>query len=120
MSEGMDLLLELGRREPCMVLAGKPLADQSAMVEGLLAGGWAAEELLRVLAAPLPAKITTSVGAVLSGRLSKLPSVPTLWVPERLEAPVPGRRSAHECQGQDGLCRRPVRVAGGLCSTCRG
>lgn len=117
MSEGMAVLLELGRREPRMVLAGKPLADQSATVEGLLAGGWAAEELLRILSAPLPEKITKSVGAILSGRLSKIPPVPALKTPA--VAVSESHPSQHECPGRDGMCGKPVRVPGQLCGGCR-
>ncbi|MFF9646566.1 hypothetical protein [Kitasatospora aureofaciens] len=103
--------------QPRMVLAGKPLADQSAMVEGLLAGGWAAEELLRILSAPLPEKITKSVGAILSGRLSKVPPVPAVKTPA---APAPtSYPSQHECPGRDGMCGRHVEEAGTLCRLCR-
>ncbi|GAB7187102.1 helix-turn-helix domain-containing protein [Kitasatospora sp. Ki12] len=117
MSEGMTLLLELGRREPRMVLAGKPLADQSAMVEGLLAGGWQAEDLLRILSAALPEKITKSVAAILSARLSKVPPVPALRA--AVLAPTVSLPPAHECQGQDGMCGRPVPRPEQLCTGCR-
>ncbi|MFD0276215.1 helix-turn-helix domain-containing protein [Kitasatospora sp. NPDC127111] len=119
MTDGMALLLELGSREPRMTLAGKPLADQSVMVEGLLAGGWAAEELLRILSAPLPEKITRSVGAIISGRLSKIPSAPAVQSVVTAEPPRPHQRSDHECLGREGLCGRPVPTAGRLCSACR-
>ncbi|MEU9041255.1 MULTISPECIES: hypothetical protein [unclassified Kitasatospora] len=71
----MALLLDLGRREPRMALAGKPLSDQAARVEGLLAGGWTREALAGILAAPLPQTVTHSVGAILAGRLAKVPAV---------------------------------------------
>ncbi|MER6395961.1 hypothetical protein ABT263_07835 [Kitasatospora sp. NPDC001603] len=76
MSDGMALLLELGRRDPRMALADRVLTDQSAVVNGLLAGGWPAEDLLRILSMPLSEKITRSVGAVISARLSKIPGRP--------------------------------------------
>lgn len=116
MTEGMALLLELGRREPRMALAGRPLADQAAMVEGLLAGGWTSDELTSVLSAPLPDRITKSVGAILAARLSAVPPVPHPR-PASIGA-GPGAKQ-HECPGQDGLCGRPVPDARSLCVSCR-
>ncbi|MFD8786228.1 helix-turn-helix domain-containing protein [Kitasatospora sp. NPDC059599] len=108
---GMALLLDLGRREPRMALAGKPLSDQAARVEGLLAGGWTREALTGILAAPLPERVTHSVGAILAGRLAKVPSVPA--APSTTDGP---RR--HECPGWDGMCGRPVAGAGRRCGRC--
>ncbi|MFE7561637.1 helix-turn-helix domain-containing protein [Kitasatospora sp. NPDC057500] len=117
MTEGMGLLLELGQRDPKLALAGKPLVDQAARVEGLLAGGWSADALLGVLAAPLPGKVTHSVAAVLGGRLAKVPPVP--WGRGRGAVAVP-RPRRHECPGRDGMCGRPVVGAGELCVGCAG
>ncbi|MFJ9839763.1 helix-turn-helix domain-containing protein, partial [Kitasatospora sp. NPDC101155] len=111
MTAGMSLLLELGRREPRMALAGKPLSDQAARVEGLLAGGWSGEALAGILAAPLPEKVTHSVGAILAGRLAKVPLVPA----QRWQGDGPRR---HECPGRDGMCGRPVAFAGQVCGAC--
>ncbi|GAA1399672.1 helix-turn-helix domain-containing protein [Kitasatospora putterlickiae] len=118
MTEGMGLLIELGQRDPELALAGKPLVDQAARMEGLLAGGWSADALLGILAAPLPGKVTHSVAAVLGGRLAKMPPGP--WRrgrgAEAVAVPSPRR---HECPGRDGLCGRPVGGAGELCGGCR-
>ncbi|MFE2409179.1 hypothetical protein ACFXDE_12650 [Kitasatospora sp. NPDC059408] len=112
----MALLLELGRREPRMALAGRPLADQAAMVEGLLAGGWTPDALTAVLSAPLPDRITRSVGAILAARLSAVPSVPG---PRPTTVGLDSGTRHHECPGRDGLCGRPVREARNLCVSCR-
>ncbi|MCX4685312.1 helix-turn-helix domain-containing protein [Kitasatospora purpeofusca] len=118
MTEGMDLLLELGCREPALALAGKPLADQAARVEGLLAGGWSADALMGILAAPLPGKVTHSVAAILGGRLTKVPPVPSGRGTAVKPVTVP-RPRRHECAGRDGMCGRPVGGAGEPCSGCR-
>ncbi|WP_224278169.1 helix-turn-helix domain-containing protein [Streptomyces sp. LS1784] len=110
---GMALLLELGRREPRMALAGKPLCDQAARVEGLLAGGWTREALTGILSAPLPERVTHSVGAVLAGRLAKVPAVP-----DGARGTADGPRR-HECPGRGGMCGRPVAAAGQVCGVCR-
>ncbi|MEV0187263.1 helix-turn-helix domain-containing protein [Kitasatospora purpeofusca] len=119
MTEGMGLLIELGCREPALALAGKPLADQAARVEGLLAGGWSADALMGILAAPLPGKVTHSVAAILGGRLTKVPPVPSgggTAVVKSVAVPRPRR---HECAGRDGMCGRPVGGAGEQCTGCR-
>ncbi|MQS12023.1 helix-turn-helix domain-containing protein [Streptomyces kaniharaensis] len=108
---GMALLLELGRRDPRMALAGKPLTDQATRVEGLLARGWTRDALTGILSAPLPETVTHSVGAILAARLAKVPSVPS---PRHA---VDGARR-HECPGRDGMCGRPVAVDGQLCNSC--
>ncbi|MFJ4668750.1 hypothetical protein [Kitasatospora purpeofusca] len=118
MTEGMGLLIELGSREPALALAGKPLADQAARVEGLLAGGWSADALMGILAAPLPGKVTHSVAAILGGRLTKVPPVPSGRGTAVKPVTVP-RPRRHECAGRDGMCGRPVGGAGEPCSGCR-
>ncbi|MDY0814002.1 helix-turn-helix domain-containing protein [Kitasatospora purpeofusca] len=118
MTEGMGLLLELGCQEPALALAGKPLADQAARVEGLLAGGWSADALMGILAAPLPGKVTHSVAAILGGRLTKVPPVPLGRGTAVKPVTVP-RPRRHECAGRDGLCGRPVGGAAELCTGCR-
>ncbi|MFE4973071.1 helix-turn-helix domain-containing protein [Kitasatospora sp. NPDC056651] len=111
LTAGMALLLELGRREPKMALAGKPLCDQAARVEGLLAGGWTREALTGILSAPLPGTITRSVGAIVAARIAKVPPVPA----PRQNSDGPRR---HECPGRAGMCGRPVTGAGRLCGGC--
>ncbi|MFJ6616277.1 hypothetical protein ACIQOW_01685 [Kitasatospora sp. NPDC091335] len=108
----MALLLELGRREPRMALAGKPLSDQAARVEGLLAGGWTRDALAGIIAAPLPDRVTHSVGAIVAARIAKVPIVPA----PRHEGGGPRR---HECPGRGGMCGRPVAGAGQVCGACR-
>ncbi|MFF2543396.1 helix-turn-helix domain-containing protein [Kitasatospora sp. NPDC058063] len=112
LTAGMALLLELGHREPRLALAGKPLCDQAARVEGLLAGGWTREALTGILSAPLPGRVTHSVGAVLAGRITKLPAVPAA------RGATDGPRR-HECPGRGGMCGRPVAGAGQVCGACR-
>ncbi|MBB4928299.1 hypothetical protein [Kitasatospora kifunensis] len=128
-SQGVELLVELGRREPRMALAGKVLSDQGALVEGLLAVGWSWSALLNVLGAPLPEKITRSVGAVIAKRIELIPACPPVQRdPSVLPAGVPAprtveqeleSRSQHECQGRDGECGRQVPTKGALCSACK-
>ncbi|MFF1908831.1 helix-turn-helix domain-containing protein [Kitasatospora sp. NPDC058218] len=115
MTEGMALLLELGRRDPRMALAGKPLTDQAARVEGLLTGGWTWEALTGVLAAPLPEKITRSVGAILAGRLSNVPPFPPAQRPAEAAAPAPTPRVTYDCD----VCRAPGKTRPGVCRMCR-
>ncbi|MFF2146188.1 helix-turn-helix domain-containing protein [Kitasatospora sp. NPDC058190] len=113
LTAGMALLLELGRREPRMALAGKPLSDQAQRVEGLLAGGWSREALAGILAAPLPERVTHSVGAIVAARISKVPPVPVV-----VQRTADGPRR-HECPGRDGMCGRPVAIAGQMCVACQ-
>ncbi|MGW7583100.1 helix-turn-helix domain-containing protein [Kitasatospora sp. NPDC054768] len=112
LTAGMALLLELGRREPRMALAGKPLSDQAARVEGLLAGGWTRDALAGIIAAPLPDRVTHSVGAIVAARIAKVPIVPA----PRQESGGPRQ---HECPGRGGMCGRPVASAGQVCGVCR-
>ncbi|MFF4378825.1 helix-turn-helix domain-containing protein [Kitasatospora sp. NPDC001547] len=112
LTAGMALLLELGRREPRMALAGKPLCDQAARVEGLLAGGWTRDALAGIIAAPLPDRVTHSVGAIVAARIAKVPMVPK----PRQGGDGPRR---HECPGRSGMCGRPVATAGQVCGGCR-
>ncbi|MFE6501077.1 helix-turn-helix domain-containing protein [Kitasatospora sp. NPDC057738] len=119
LTAGMALLLELGRREPRMALAGKPLSDQAARVEGLLAGGWSGEAPAGILSAPLPDKVTRSVGAIVAARIAGLPAVPA----PRRAGDGPRRADdgprRHECPGRGGLCGRPVAGPGQVCGACR-
>ena len=75
MSEGTDLLVTVGKINDVLKLAGKPLSDQGARVDGLLAGGWPRHALISILSAPI-GEIRTSAGAVVSARISALPHRP--------------------------------------------
>lgn len=67
---GVDLLLAVGAEKPEFLLTGKTLADQGIVVAGMLLEGWTPAQLRQVIAGrPLPDQITTTVGAVISGRL---------------------------------------------------
>ncbi|MGV9269379.1 helix-turn-helix domain-containing protein [Kitasatospora sp. NPDC003701] len=115
MTEGMALLLELGRHDPRMALAGKPLTDQAARVEGLLAGGWTWEALTGILAAPLPSTITRSVGAILAGRLSTVPPFPPARRQVEAADPAPTPHVTYDCD----VCRAPGKTRPGVCRKCR-
>ncbi|MFI6444666.1 hypothetical protein [Kitasatospora sp. NPDC050543] len=115
-TEGVELLLELGRREPQMALSGQPLMDQGAMVEGLLAAGWTRGALMSIVSAPLPSKIRTSVAAVLARRIALIPVNPptqaaTAVTPKQPAAP----RSTRVCDD----CKTPLSTLG-RCGPCDG
>jgi len=77
---GVDLLLAIGAEKPEFLLTGKTLQDQGLTVAGMLLDGWTPEQLRQVIAGrPLPDQITTTVGAVVSGRIRQALSGP---VPE--------------------------------------
>ncbi len=115
-SEGVELLMELGRRQPEMALSGKPLADQGAMVEGLLAAGWTWTVLMSTIGAPLPTKITTSVAAVLARRIQLIPVNPPVRQDSDAPKPAGPRPVRHDCTD----CRAPGQSRPGLCPKCRG
>ncbi|MFD8595436.1 hypothetical protein ACFV1L_10580 [Kitasatospora sp. NPDC059646] len=116
-SEGVGLLLELGQQRPELALSGKPLTDQGAMVEGLLAAGWPREVLLSSLSAPLPAKIFKTVAAVLAGRIAAFPvNPPADLQTAEPKKPATPRVERFECDD----CRAPGQTYIGLCPKCRG
>ncbi|MFJ4988709.1 hypothetical protein ACIP9H_33535 [Streptomyces sp. NPDC088732] len=84
-TRGVELLLGLGYERPELLLTGKVLADQAAMVDGLLASQWPREMILTALLRPLPPS-TRSVGAVISRRLQDLAVTP---VPQPVAMPEP-------------------------------
>jgi hypothetical protein len=66
----VELLTAIGREREEFLLTGKPLEDQGLLVTGMLDAGWTPEQLRQIVAGrPLPAQITTSVGALVAGRL---------------------------------------------------
>jgi hypothetical protein len=67
---GVELLTAIGAELKAFRMTGDVLADQGAMVTGMLASGWTPGQICDVVAGqPLPVPITTSVGAVISWRL---------------------------------------------------
>lgn len=97
---GVDLLLSIGADRPEFLLTGKTLQDQGMAVAGMLLEGWTAEQLRQVIAGrPLPDQVTTTVGAIVSGRLR-----------QALTAPAPGtvRESSWTSVGVDTVPREPV------------
>jgi Helix-turn-helix domain len=137
-SEGAAVLLEVGRRVPNLAVSGKVLLDQGLRLDGLLAAGYRPEQLVAALAVPV-GHIRVSAGAVISGRISALPTT-AVRLPEQpthsgfhddgqehdgrgraddkplREAVAPPKVRA-ECEG----CGRPGVVTGSdLCPVCLG
>lgn len=135
---GVDLLLSIGAEKPEFLLTGKPLQDQGIVVAGMLLEGWTPEQIRQVIAGrPLPDQITSTVGAVVSGRLRKAVSTPAPstiggssgWsTPKDKPTPTPDAWTAAtvaphkrvgECEGNDGLCGRPTAPDSAYCWHCR-
>lgn len=130
---GVDLLLAIGNEKPEFLLTGKTLADQGLAVAGMLLEGWTPEQLRQVIAGrPLPDQITTTVGAIVSGRLKQALAGPAprsaqdSWEPfaKRDETPTPTAYTAAtviphslsgECEAEDGLCGRPTEPGEAYC-----
>ncbi|WP_282203953.1 HAD family hydrolase [Kitasatospora fiedleri] len=122
-SEGIALLLEIGQLHPQLALSGRPLTDQGAMVEGLLAAGWPRAVLRAAISAPLPATVYKSVGAIIAARIAAFPVNPpaemvraTAPEPHTSTRRPPGAPPRLECDG----CRAPGLPRPGLCPACRG
>lgn len=133
---GVDLLLAIGAEKPEFLLTGKTLRDQGLTVAGMLLEGWTPEQLRQVIAGrPLPEQISTTVGAIVSGRLKQALSSPVphsrrqSWEPftRRDVTPTPDAYTAEtvlphkrvgECEGDDGLCGRPTEPGEQFCRTC--
>ncbi|MEV7841933.1 hypothetical protein ACFY7N_31085 [Streptomyces albidoflavus] len=139
---GVDVLQAIGGEKPAFLLTGKVLQDQAVKVAGLLAEGWTPRQVAHVIAGrPLPTPITTSVGAIISARLSEALSAGR---PPSAAPPIPEQQGAgHEGWGDhpgarpwadgeqdtsvDGVgvlpecedCGRPTAV-GRLCPVCAG
>lgn len=126
---GVDLLVAIGAEKPEFLLTGKTLQDQGMAVAGMLLDGWTSEQLRQVIAGrPLPDQITTTVGAIVSGRLRQalsgpvpetvgngtymLPSmsVGVATLPRQIVVPL------QNCDRCDHAFRSPER---GLCPTCQ-
>jgi hypothetical protein len=121
---GTDLLLEIGAEKPEFLLTGKTLRDQGLCVAGMLLEGWTPEQLRQVIAGrPLPEQITTTVGAIVSGRIrqaltgpvpdsvrARSMSVAVDRLPRQTVAPL------QNCDRCDHAFRSPEP---GLCRPCR-
>lgn len=126
---GVDLLVAIGAEKPEFLLTGKTLQDQGRAVAGMLMDGWTPDQLRYVIAGRrLPDDITTTVGAIVSGRLRQALSGP---VPETVGngtymmssmsggvATLPRQAVAplQNCDRCDHAFRSPER---GLCPNCR-
>ncbi|WP_461712887.1 hypothetical protein [Streptomyces sp. DSM 41029] len=139
---GVDLLQAIGGEKPAYLLTGKVLQDQAVKVAGLLAEGWTPQQVAHVIAGrPLPTPITTSVGAIISARLSDAmgagrppsaaPPIPAQqgasyagwgnhpgarpWADSEQDTPTDWLGALPECED----CGRPTG-AGRLCPVCAG
>lgn len=129
---GVDLLMAIGAQQPEFLLTGKTLQDQGRAVAGMLDAGWTREQLRQVIAGrPLPDQITTTVGAIVSGRLKQALSGPPPGSVSSFRAdkptPTPDAWSADtvaprnrvgECEGEDGMCGRPTDPGEAFCRRC--
>lgn len=82
---GVDILIRMGQRVPRLALSGKVLMDQGRRLNEKIAAGWERQSLLDILSAPFTDEIRTSPGAVVSHRISALPTNPhraARWLPE--------------------------------------
>jgi hypothetical protein len=88
---GVALLLSIGAEVPALLLSGQTLADQGAMVTGMLESGWSPGQLRQVIAGrPLPHPIRTTVGGVISARLRAAVAAPAPGSVPRLPAQSSG------------------------------
>lgn len=141
-SPGVDLLLAIGAKNPKFLLTGKTLHDQGLTVTGMLIEGWTEDQLRHVIAGrPLPDEVTTSVGAIVARRLrdaiagpppASVPKLPSqaasgpygaaedTWTPPSWtdQQAIDSSRKSAECDGEDGLCGRPVRPGSAFCWDC--
>lgn len=129
---GVDLLIAIGAQQPEFLLTGKTLQDQGRTVAGMLLEGWTREQLRQVITGrPLPDRITTTVGAIISARLTQaLAGPPPSSVSSfRVDKPTPTpdpwkadtvapRKRVGECEGNDGMCGRPAEPDSKLCRRC--
>ncbi|MEU9497014.1 hypothetical protein AB0D73_35295 [Streptomyces sp. NPDC048215] len=71
------------------LLRGTAMRDQGLAVAGLLEAGYSAKLLHEVIAHPMPDPVTTSLSAVIAGRLRKLAQMPVPGaVPQQAVAPT--------------------------------
>ncbi|TXS63826.1 hypothetical protein [Streptomyces sp. sk2.1] len=143
-SPGVNLLLAIGAENPKFLLTGKTLTDQGLTVTGMLLEGWTEEQLRHVVAGrALPEQVKTTVGAIVARRLrdaivgpppSMVPKLPAqaaepfgtargseeTWTPPGWtdQAAIDLQRVSVECNGEDGMCGRPVRPGSSFCWEC--
>ncbi|MFJ1709214.1 hypothetical protein [Kitasatospora sp. NPDC088346] len=126
-SAGVMLLLSIGATHPELRVFGPALADQGAELDLRLAAGWPVEMLRAILTAPGKDPVRDAA-SVIAWRIKHLPVAPAAVpadapvLPQQAPRTVAqelGRRTDHECPGQDGQCGRPVNVAGELCPRCK-
>ena len=146
-SPGVELLLAIGAEQPEFLLSGKTLQDQGLLVTGMLDAGWTREQLRHIVAGrPLPEKIHTTVGGLISKRLRDAVAGPPPGSVRRLpepplapswlrgdDRPTPTPDSwesqqsmylldsrAGECVGDGGMCGRPTEAGYDQCASCMG
>jgi hypothetical protein len=108
---GVDLLLTIGAQQPEFLLTGKTLQDQGRVVAGMLLDGWTQEQMRQVIAGrPLPERITTTVGAIVSTRIRQALTGPA---PDTVRA----SGGASVSEGADTFSRRVV-IPMQCCSRC--
>jgi DNA-binding MarR family transcriptional regulator len=129
LTEGVRFLQELGNARPKLMITGKALQDQGAVVDDLLHRGWKDEVLWELLTRPLPEPLRKDVSAIIAHRLrdaldSPLPS-PRRTQDDGPPTPAPRQYTAgddlvlrrrYECEGNHGLCGMPVEAEGERCS----
>ncbi|MFD9394970.1 helix-turn-helix domain-containing protein [Streptomyces sp. NPDC060000] len=127
LTEGVRFLTQLGETHPKLRITGKPLQDQGLVVDELFSRGWKDEVLWELLTRPLPQPLRKDVSAIIAKRLrdaldSPLPGPRRTW--EDQETPTPRQftggtdpvvRRRYECDGDHGLCGRPVEAEGDQC-----
>lgn len=134
-TDGVDFLVSFGAAHPTYVLTGKTLQDQGRRVDELLAVGWKRTHIRSALTSrPLPEahELRQSPGAVISRRLRDAAAgpVPALygaaeWKPsdhsstgaaDKTVDQAQAGRTRRECEGDDKMCRAPLRGEGRFCA----
>jgi DNA-binding MarR family transcriptional regulator len=130
LTEGVRFLTALGEANPKLRMTGRPLQDQGLVVDELFFRGWKDEVLWELLSRPLPQLLRKDVSAIIAKRLrdaldSPLPGPRRTW--EDQATPTPRQFATgidsvvarhYECDGQGGLCGRPVDAQGDQCPSC--
>lgn len=126
-TEGVRFLQELGNEHPKLMITGKPLQDQGLVVDELFRRGWQDEVLWELLTRPLPQPLRKDVSAIIAKRLrdtmeSPLPGPRRPWEGEPTPTPqqyTEGGNAVvarhYECDGNHGMCGRPVEAEGDRC-----